>query len=90
MINIDWNTRFEKIFKKWTKKYPELINTFEERLDLFVQEPFNPKLKTHPLTGNMKDYWSLSITYDHRLIFVFKENRTIAVLVDIGTHDEVY
>jgi len=90
MIEIVWDSSFKKTYKKWAKKYPELIDVFNKRIRLFAQEPFNTSLKTHPLSGNMKDCWSLSITYEHRLIFIFKENRTIAVLTDIGKHDEVY
>jgi len=89
MIELIWDEPFLRILKKWRKKYPNLVERFQQKLSLFTQEPFHPSLKTHRLSGSLKDYWSLSITYDHRLVFKFiSENQVL--LIDIGTHDEVY
>jgi mRNA-degrading endonuclease YafQ of YafQ-DinJ toxin-antitoxin module len=58
---------------------------------LFITDPFNLKLKTHKLSGKLKDLWSFSLDYDLRVVFYFtKDKPKKAVLVDIGTHDEVY
>jgi mRNA-degrading endonuclease YafQ of YafQ-DinJ toxin-antitoxin module len=66
-----------------------LIAKFENKLTLFCSEPFHSSLKTHRLSGNLKGYLAFSITYEYRLIFKFMaENKVL--LVDIGTHDEVY
>jgi len=46
-------------------------------------------LKTHKLTGNLQDLWTFSLRYDLRVIFFFAEDKKV-VLVDIGTHKEVY
>ena len=89
MIEIIWDEPFLKILKKWRKKHPRLIVRFEERLNLFVQNPFEPSLKTHRLSGDLKELWAISITYQHRLVFKFlPENKVL--LIDLGTHDEVY
>jgi len=89
MIELVWDTAFLKILKKWKKKHPELISKFEEKLTLFCEEPYHPSLKMHSLSGNLKDYSSLSITYEYRLIFQFISEDKV-LLIDIGTHDEVY
>ena len=61
------------------------------RLELFIGEPFAPQLKTHKLSGKLKDLWSFSVDYDLRVIFYFTDdNPKKAVFVDIGTHKEVY
>jgi mRNA-degrading endonuclease YafQ of YafQ-DinJ toxin-antitoxin module len=66
-----------------------LIAKFENKLTLFCSEPFHSSLKTYRLSGNLKGYLAFSITYEYRLIFKFMaENKVL--LVDIGTHDEVY
>jgi len=66
-----------------------LIAKFENKLTLFCSEPFHSSLKTHRLSGNLKGYFAFSITYEYRLIFKFMaENKVL--LLDIGTHDEVY
>jgi mRNA-degrading endonuclease YafQ of YafQ-DinJ toxin-antitoxin module len=47
------------------------------------------KLKTHKLSGKLKELWSFSVDYDERILFYFIEDEK-AVFVDIGSHDEVY
>ncbi|MFP4031759.1 MAG: type II toxin-antitoxin system YafQ family toxin [Desulfococcaceae bacterium] len=89
MIELVWDEPFLRILKKWKKKHPNLIGKLEERLNLFCSEPFHPSLKTHRLSGNLKNYWALSITYEHRIVFQFiPENK--ALLIDLGTHEDVY
>ncbi|MBD1846833.1 hypothetical protein H6F89_26185 [Cyanobacteria bacterium FACHB-63] len=46
-------------------------------------------MRTHKLSGKLKDYWSFSLEYDERVVFYFTEDGN-AVFVDVGTHDEVY
>jgi mRNA-degrading endonuclease YafQ of YafQ-DinJ toxin-antitoxin module len=58
-------------------------------LEQFTIEPFAPTLKTHKLSGKLRDSWSFSIDYDARVLFYFTEDEK-AVFVDIGSHDEVY
>jgi len=89
MIELIADEPFLRILKKWRKKHPDLVERFEEKISLFTNKAFHPSLKTHSLSGNLEGYWALSITYEYRLIFRFlSENQVL--LIDIGTHDEVY
>lgn len=54
-----------------------------------MNDPFDKTLRTHKLSGKLKEYWSVSIEYDLRVIFYFEDAET-AVFVDLGTHKEVY
>jgi len=90
MIEIIWDDGFKRSVKKWSRKNPELVEIFERQLNRFVQEPFHHTLKTHILSGKLKDCWAFRITYDHRVVFHFIDDQTKAILVDIGKHDEVY
>ncbi len=89
MIEVVWDEKFVKSLKKWGKKHSDMMSRFEKALSLFTENPFHPSLKTHSLTGNLKGYWAFSITYEYRLIFRFLSEDK-ALLIDIGTHDEVY
>lgn len=89
IIEIVWDEPFLRILKKWKKKHPDLMAKFEDKLALFCSEPFHPSLKTHGLSGNLKGYFAFSITYEYRLVFKFIVEDKV-LLVDIGTHDEVY
>ena len=71
MVEIIWDKAFLRILKKWKKKHPDLIADFQNTLTQFTENPFNPSLKTHNLSGKLKGYWAFSITYEYRLVFKF-------------------
>lgn len=85
---------FKRAFKRLVKKNPQLQNKVLGILDILEKDPFTTFLKSHKLTGNLEGYWSCSISYDCRIIFTFSQDleseETLIVLVDIGSHDEVY
>lgn len=58
-------------------------------MELFSKNPFNPKLRTHKLTGRLDGLWAFSVAYDCRVILRFL-TKDEALLIDIGGHDEVY
>ncbi|MGL4347400.1 MAG: type II toxin-antitoxin system RelE/ParE family toxin [Chitinophagaceae bacterium] len=61
------------------------------KLQLFINDPFDDILKTHKLSGKLTGLWSFALDYSIRVVFYFtNDNPKKAILVDIGTHDEVY
>ncbi len=89
MIKVAFSQAFERSFRKRLKHDDKLQEKFWQKLEYFIQEPFDPRLKTHKLTGQLKDLWSFSVEFDVRVIFYFVDEFN-AVLMDIGSHDEVY
>jgi addiction module RelE/StbE family toxin len=89
MTEIAFSTSFKRSLKKKIKGQKYLEEKFWQKVDLFISDPFDKSLKTHKLSGNLKDLWSFSIEFDIRIIFFFT-NDNKAVFVDIGKHDEVY
>ena len=85
---------FKRAFKRLTKKNPLLQAQILKALDLLENNPFTPYLRSHKLTGSLANFWSCSVTYDYRIIFTFSQDEeseeTSIILIDIGTHDEVY
>jgi addiction module RelE/StbE family toxin len=85
---------FKRNFKRLVKKNPQLQDKILETLQLLEEDPFTPSLKSHKLTGQLKGLWSCSVTYNYRIVFAFKQDpmtrEDLIVLVDIGSHDEVY
>ncbi|MGD1703373.1 type II toxin-antitoxin system YafQ family toxin [Dapis sp. BLCC M229] len=94
MMKIVWDNRFKRAFRKLIKKKPEFQERIINALYLLGNDPFTPSLKSHKLTGYLQDLWSCSVTYDCRIIFTFAEDEdseeSLIVLIDIGSHDEVY
>jgi len=89
MTEIAFTASFLKTLKRKLRKNPNLEKRFWERVDIFRHDPHDPRLKTHKLSGAMKDWWSFSVDYDVRVILLFSEPNKV-VFADIGTHDEVY
>ena len=91
MIEITFSSSFKRAFKKQIKGHPFLENRFWERVEIFQNDPFDKRLKTHSLSGKLKELWSFSIDYDNRVIFSFVDKKKDkALFVDIGPHDVVY
>ena len=89
MVNLVWDQAFKKKYKKIFTLNAELKKSFWEAITSFSQNPFDPKLRTHKLTGKLKGLWSFSVSYNCRVIFRFISDHEV-LLIDIGSHDEVY
>jgi addiction module RelE/StbE family toxin len=81
---------FHKDFKKDFKKLnPKIQKKFWERLELWQEQPTNPLLNNHRLTGELKDKYSINITGDIRAIYQEKSD-TIVIYLMIGSHSQLY
>ena len=89
MIEIGFSTSFKRAYKKLLKINPEIENLFWERLNLFIENHYDKQLKTHKLSGKLKNLWSFSINFSIRIIFYYESEDKIT-LIDIGSHEEVY
>lgn len=89
MISLIWGSSFKRSFRKTIENNQYLKKKFVETIEIFVENPFHPALRTHKLSGRLKGLWAFSIDYDCRVIFKFMDDGS-ALLIDIGTHDEVY
>ena len=89
MIEISFSSSFRRAFKKRIKGNLDLEARFWQKVEQFTIDPFDQSLKTHKLSGKLKELWSFSVEYDERVLFYFTEDGNV-VFVDIGSHDEVY
>lgn len=88
MRQIEASKSFLKTLNHLFKKNPELRGIFKEVFEKLVEDPFIPSLRTHKLKGRLKEFFACTVTFDIRLIF--KIEKDTLVLIDIGSHDEVY
>ncbi|MEL6437671.1 MAG: type II toxin-antitoxin system mRNA interferase toxin, RelE/StbE family [Cyanobacteria bacterium J06621_8] len=86
------SSAFVRNARKIIKRNPQLAQNIQETLELLALDPFQSRLKTHKLKGELKDSYACSAGYDLRIVFKFVEyEQTSAILLEsIGTHDEVY
>jgi addiction module RelE/StbE family toxin len=89
MIEVIWDSKFKRSYKKKIQYNEDLKSKFISSIKLFSENPFNPKLRTHKLTGQLKNTWAFSIDFDCRVIFEFIESDKV-LLIEIGSHEEVY
>jgi addiction module RelE/StbE family toxin len=95
-MKIVWDNSFKRAFRKLVKKNPEMGDRIVNVLKLLAIDPLTPSLKSHKLTGSLEGLWSCSVIYDCRIIFTFaqdedsEEKESLIILVDVGSHDEVY
>lgn len=87
-MELQFSTEFLKRIKKIKKQNKSLFLKVEHKINLFNMNPNHPSLRLHKLGGDLKDSWSLSIDKSIRIIFYYSND--LIVLVDIGTHDQVY
>ena len=94
MRTLVWDNSFRRAFKRVVRKNPLLESTIFAVLELLVNDPFAPSLKAHKLRGQLEGLWACWVEYDCRIIYTFQQDNEageeLIVLIDIGTHDEVY
>lgn len=86
--------KFERAFRKFVRRDQRLRATIEDTLRRMESDVFAPDLGTHKLSGTLYGLWACSCGYDCRIIFSLerdeKSGNEVILLLDIGTHDEVY
>ena len=58
-------------------------------MEVFLEEPHASQLRTHKLSGKLSGQWAFSIDDDYRVIFELIDQDNV-LMIDFGTHDEVY
>ena len=89
MTKVIWDQGFKKIYQKRVKSDSDLKKRFWISMRLFSKNPFDRRLRTHKLTGKLEGLWAFSVAYDCRVIFEFLSENEV-LLVDVGSHEEVY
>lgn len=80
--------------RRVVRKNPQLEERIFSILELLEAAPFTPSLKPHKLSGKLDGCWACSVAYDCRIVYSFERDADsddeIILLIDIGSHDEVY
>jgi mRNA interferase YafQ len=94
MSKIVVSNKFKRSFRKFTRRNTKLQRKIEEVITQLSEDIFNPSLATRKLGGQLADLLACSCGYDCRIVFAIETDREtdekIIILLDIGTHDEVY
>ena len=90
MYKIVTTNRFEKELKKCVKKGYN-IDSLKKVLELLEQNGNLPAIyKPHKLTGNYADCWECHIKPDWLLIWKQDDKNLILLLLNTGTHSDLF
>ena len=80
---------FSPAFQKLLARSPtEIKQAVQDTIDLFEENPHNPGLRNHSLSGKYQDFRSIDVTEDWRALY--REESERFVFSDLGTHEELY
>lgn len=87
---IKFDAPFEKRFKKYTGQLTEAERQrLKKRLEIFKEDVFDKRLKTHKLKGELSEHYAFSISYSDRIVFKILDDEGV-YFVEIGSHDVCY
>jgi mRNA interferase RelE/StbE len=81
-FKITYSDKFKKSYKKLTPK--EQIQV-KNKIELLIQNPFYPSLRTKKIKGT-KFFYESSVNMSIRLIWHF-EDELLILMIDVGQHD---
>jgi len=90
MVTLVWTAAFTRSAERFVQQHPELRTKLAAVLHDLESDPFQPHLKYHPLSGKLKGFQAVSVTYSYRIILTLEVTDKEIILLDIGSHDEVY
>ncbi len=81
---------YEKIERGFLKRHPDLFERYHKTLALLELDPFHPSLRLHSLEGRLAGLHAVSISLQYRITLVLEVRELEILLVDVGSHGEVY
>lgn len=85
-----WTDTFSRTARKFLQRHPELSGLFEKVLHLIETDPQTPQLHLQPLKGRHQGKHAVRLNYEYRIVLLLKIVDKEVVLLDVGSHDEVY
>lgn len=81
---------YARALRRFLHKHPDLARTHAEVIRLLSRDPHAPVLRLHPLGGELAGQHAVSVTYSYRITITLKIVEHEIILLNIGSHDEVY
>jgi len=75
---------------RFIKRHPELRSQYLKTLQLLELNPSHPSLRLHALKGKLKPLQSVSINMSYRITLELLVIEKEIILVNIGSHEDVY
>lgn len=86
-MKISHHHNFNKAYSKLEAK---LQSRVDEVLEIFHTNPKDRKLDNHSLKGDLEGKRAIRVTWDVRIVFEEFDDYAEVLLVDVGSHNQVY
>jgi mRNA interferase YafQ len=94
MYKLVITSKFKRAFRKFARRNADLQTRIEETIAAMENDIFAANLGTHKLEGKLSGLLSCSCGYNCRIVFTLETDNEseeqVVLLLDIGTHDDVY
>ncbi len=90
MYAIEASNSFLRRAKKFFTKHLDLKKAFAGVVDDLRKDPFQPHLELHSLGGKLQGCYAVSLTYSYRITLTLMVTEKEIILIDLGSHDDVY
>lgn len=84
MYKLKFTKAFEKNIKKLSPKEQKAV---AQKLQLLIQNPFYPSLRTKKVKG-LDNVFEMSVNMDIRILWQY-DNGVIILLLDVGHHKDI-
>lgn len=83
MIKVFYKPSFVRQYKKL---HGDLQEEVKDKILQFKNPETHIKLKVHKLKGKLQDFYSFSVNYKYRIVFIYEKNQSVSLL-SVGDHD---
>lgn len=87
-MNLLYDKTYLKNFIKITQNNTKLKNKIVKKINLFIEYRTHPSLRLHKINTSKGEIWSISVDMNYRILIKYI-NQDI-ILLDIGTHEDIY
>ena len=85
-----WTDTFKRTARKFLARHRDLQEVFSLVLHKLEQDPNDPELRLHSLSGRLQGKHAVRLTYSYRIVLRLEFVADEIILLDVGSHDEVY
>lgn len=86
-MRIDFHKDFQKSYLRLNPKQKDKVDRV---IEIFKDNPRETSLRNHQLKGWLEGRRAISVTGDIRIMFEEHENYTLVLMLNVGTHAQIY
>lgn len=90
MFQLVRTNHFDRQLARFIRQHADLKPKIARLLRDLESDPFQPQVRFHALSGELRGLYAVSLTYAYRVTITIDFDNQEIVLLDIGSHEDVY